>query len=72
MMPSLSNQSDTSQRTGETDLVRQLQEKERRIQYLELKIQQLTQDSATIHAEHEKLKQENCALLAAMGNNEEK
>ena len=72
VMPSLSSQSEPSQRHGETDLVRQLQEKERRIQYLELKIQQLTQDSATILAEHEKLKQENCALIAAMGNNEEK
>ena len=72
VMPSLSSQSEPSQRPGDTDLMRQLQEKERRIQYLELKIQQLTQDSATIIAEHEKLKQENCALLAAMGNNEEK
>ena len=72
VMPSLSSQSEPSQRHGDTDLARQLQEKERRIQYLELKIQQLTQNSATILAEHEKLKQENCALLAAMGNNEEK
>jgi len=48
------------------DLVKQLQEKERRIQYLELKIQQLSQDSATILAEHEKLKQENSVLVAAL------
>jgi len=50
----------------DTDLVRQLQEKDRRIQYLELKIQQLSQDSATILAEHEKLKQENSVLVAAL------
>ena len=43
VMPILSHQSEPSQRHGESELVRQLQEKERRIQYLELKIQQLTQ-----------------------------
>jgi len=48
------------------DLVNQLREKDRRIQYLELKIQQLSQDSATIFAEHEKLKQENSLLVAAL------
>merc|ERR550532_2923688 len=48
------------------DLVNQLREKDRRIQYLELKIQQLSQDSATIFAEHEKLKQENILLVAAL------
>jgi len=72
VMPSLSVQSESGQRHGpDSDLARQLQEKERRIQYLELKIQQLTQDSATILVEHEKLKQENCALLAALGSNQE-
>jgi len=50
----------------DSDLVRQLQEKDRRIQYLELKIQQLSQDSATILAEHEKLKHENSVLVAAL------
>jgi len=48
------------------DLVNQLREKDRRIQYLELKIQQLSQDSATISAEHEKLKLENSLLVAAL------
>ena len=43
VMPILSHQPEPSQRHGDSDLVRQLQEKERRIQYLELKIQQLTQ-----------------------------
>ena len=44
VMPSLTGQSEPRERGGgDTDLVRQLQEKERRIQYLELKIQQLTQ-----------------------------
>lgn len=59
-------------RTGassDPDLMRQLQEKDRRIQYLELKIQQLSQDSANIIAEHEKLKQENSVLVAALKKN---
>jgi len=50
------------------DLLRQLQEKDRRIQFLEVKIQQLTQDAATILEEHQKLKEENSALLRALTN----
>ena len=40
--------------------------------YMDLISSLYLQDSAAILVEHEKLKQENCALLAAMGNNEEK
>ena len=94
-MPSLSSvpgpaagavaESGGAEQAAAGDLVKQLQEKDRRIQYLELKIQQLSQvrwlpptqylqhyclsffqDSATILAEHEKLKQENSLLVAAM------
>ena len=93
-MPSLSSvpgpaagavaESGGAEQAAPGDLVKQLQEKDRRIQYLELKIQQLSQvrwlppthylhhhflffqDSATILAEHEKLKQENSLLVAAM------
>ena len=63
VMPILSSQTEPSQRHGDSDLVRQLQEKERRIQYLELKIQQLTQDSATILVEHQYWKYSICKLL---------
>ena len=53
VMQILSIQTEPSQRHRDSDLMQQLQEKERRIQYLELKIQQLTQDSATILVEHQ-------------------
>ena len=43
VMPILSIMTEPSQRHGDSDLMQKLLEKERRIQYLELKIQQLTQ-----------------------------
>jgi len=67
MRPATPTQSEAS--TDDTkELLRQLQEKDRRIQFLEVKIQQLTQDAATISEEHQKLKEENSALLRALTN----
>lgn len=50
----------------ESDMAKQLDEKDRRIQLLELKIQQLTKESAAIIVEHDKLKRENTVLQAAL------
>jgi len=47
-------------------MAKQLDEKDRRIQLLELKIQQLTKESAAIIVEHDKLKRENTVLQAAL------
>lgn len=66
--PSVNSVSVSSSRYNDTDLVKRLEEKERRIQYLELKVQQMSQESATILAEHDKLKHENNILVAALKN----
>jgi len=65
---SVAEHSNVTSSASSSDLVKRLEEKDRRIQYLELKIQQLSQDSANILAEHEKLKQENSVLVAALKN----
>jgi len=51
---------------GQAELLRQLQEKDRRIQFLEVKIQQLTQDTETVREEQKKLKKVNEDLLEAL------
>jgi len=51
-----------------SDLQRALAEKDKRIQYLEIKIEQLTQDTTSILVDHQKLKEENSALLRALSN----
>jgi len=48
------------------ELVRQLQEKDRRIQFLEVKIQQLTQDTDAVREEQRRLQRVNQELLAAL------
>lgn len=48
------------------ELVKQLQEKDRRIQFLEVKIQQLTQDTDAVREEQRRLQRVNQELLAAL------
>jgi len=48
------------------ELVRQLQEKDRRIQFLEVKIQQLTQDTDAVMEEQRRLQRVNQELLTAL------
>jgi len=51
---------------NQAELLRQLQEKDRRIQFLEVKIQQLTQDTEAVREEQKKLKKVNEDLLEAL------
>jgi len=49
-------------------LISLLEEKDQRIQLLELKVEQLLQDTLTITEEHARLQNENAALLRAVNN----
>jgi len=48
---------------SQAELLRQLQEKDRRIQFLEVKVQQLTQDTDLVREEQKKLQQINASLM---------
>jgi len=54
------------QEPNSQELVRLLQEKDRRIQFLEVKIQQLTQDTDAVREEQRRLQRVNQELLAAL------
>lgn len=49
-------------------LIALLEEKDRRIQILELKVEQLLQDTLSITEEHSRLQKENASLLRAVNN----